>query len=84
MTFLWLDTCLFSYLQTSLNVTELPDTIKPYPDSSPARRVVPFFICTPPHTEKKSKSKKLSKNEYGSENPISVEPKFIQNLRDLS
>ena len=56
MTLPWiLDFPLFSYFQTSLNITELPDTIKPYLDSSPARRVIPFFYLYP--------------SPYGRENP---------------
>ena len=79
------DFLLFSYFQTSLNITELPDTIKPYPDSSPARQVIPFSLSVPlPIRKRKSKSKQLSKNEYRSKNSSSVEPELIQNLRDLS
>ena len=49
----WIDFPLFSQFQTSLTITEFPNTIKSYPDSSPARRVIPLFICTPPHTDEK-------------------------------
>ena len=40
------------------------------------------FLSVPvPIWKKKSKSKQLSKNEYKSKNPSSVEPKLIQNLQ---